>query len=530
MQRDVSREIAAAKKWVKDPLFWVSDMFGDNLKAEFKKLTGVDSTTRTGLTSQQETAFLELSKIIRAKLRVHLGFPLTKELEGYETKIGLSIMSGQGTGKDFFAALAMMYFMCIFRDARETATASTAKQLKNVLWTELSKIMRLSRKTSLEPGSDTMLEQIFTWQSEKVYVKEMKGQTWYAEAVTIKSNASEAEQGEALAGRHEKYQLIVADEASGIPDGVFKPLEGTLTGVVNLLLVIFNPTKSRGFAVESATKDERFVHIRWDARDSEVVKKSHTDSMIEKYGIDSNTVRIRVLGLPPLADDDSLIPWDWLEDARTRALEPLPDDFVVKGGDFGAGGDKSVIATRKGGVIYPFKRNSTKDSNVLTDWIYSDFLHDEADVLAGDVIGIGYAIMGNLRKLLGANKARSIDSRNRASSARFFNKRAENYWNLRTAFEEKAISLALLPEADYRELCDQLGATKYRTETKGIQIIKKSAIKKEVGHSPDESDSLTNAYALPADALRKSGYEEEGEPEFKEYEYAGFSETAWMGR
>ncbi len=502
MKRDLNKDAEVVKRWLNNPLDWVLDMFGDNLRIEFKKLTGFDSTTRTGLTVQQESAFIEFGKVIRSKLLSHFGEKLSEKESEYASKIGMSIMSGTGTGKDFFAALVLLYFMCCFKNSRCTATANTAKQLRNVLWAEISKAMSLSRKMSDEMGSPTMLQEIFVWQSEKVYVKQGEGKEWFVEGVTIGATTSHSEEAEAIAGRHEKYTLMLADEASAIPEGIFKAMEGTLTGVVNLILVIFNPTRATGFAVESATKDKRFVQARWDSRDSEIVKKSHTDGLIEKYGIDSNPARIRVLGLPPLSDDDSLIPWDWIEDARMRALEPVDTDMIIKGADFGAGGDKSVICTRKGGVVYPFKRNNTKDSNELVDWVYSDFLHSEADMLAGDVIGIGYHVVGDLKKRLGSEKVRAVDSRSRASSPRFSNKRAENYWNLREVFEDKSISLALLPEDDYRELSDQLGATKYTIDN-GIRIIKKEKIKKEVGHSPDEGDALANTYAFPNMAVKK---------------------------
>jgi phage terminase large subunit len=524
-------EVATWEKWVSDPLSWVVDIFGNNIREECRKLTGVESQTKTGLTIQQEVALGELGKIIRSKLRAHHGAVLSEKGQEYASKIGISIMSGTGTGKDLFSALVMMYFLSVFQDCKVSATANTAKQLKNVLWSEISKVMALSLKNNpKDEDGETVLGHEFEWQSEKVFKKEKKGKQWFAEAVTIGAKATEQEQGEALGGRHEKYMLLIADEASGIPDGVFKPLEGTLTGVINLLLVIFNPTKSTGFAIDSQ-KDKRFIALRWDSEESEIVKKSHIDSMAEKYGRDSNTFRIRVKGLPPLSDDNSLIPWDWVEDARTRVLEPLPEDYVVKSSDFGAGGDKSIICTRKGPKLYAFKRNTTKDSTQLTDWVYDDFLDSEADILLGDNIGIGWAVMGNLRSKLPGHDVRSVDFRGRAMrEERFFNKRAECYWNIRTVFEKKDIDLSSLSDDQYRELADQIGATKYTEETNKIQIIRKSRIKAEIGHSPDELDSLAIGYAFYGGAMRKSAKEMSNLEKWKEHgrKDSANTEHSWM--
>lgn len=503
-----SEDISSFEHWQENPLLWVKAIFGDNIK----KKSGLD--TETGLSIQQEMGLEELRRLILAKLKVGSGDKLTRQDKLYAGKIGLSIQSGQGTGKDFFASLVILYFLYCFPNCKVPCTANSSKQLRNVLWSEISKVMSLSlRVNPSDLQSETLLEHLFEWQSEKIFLKSKKGRRWFAEAVTIATNASVDSQAETLGGRHEDFMLFVIDEASGIPEPVFRPIEGTLSGVLNIVLMIFNPTRSTGFAVKSHKENsDRWVTFRWNAEESELVSAAHCLGMKEKYGVDSNPYRIRVLGLPPLADSDALIPWDWLEDASDRDLEPLERDFVIKGWDFGAGGDKSIIATRKGGKVFPFKRNSTKDSNVLTDWCESDFISSEANIGYGDVIGIGWAIMGNLRKKLGGNKARSVDSRGRADNdMRFFNKRAENYWNLRTAFENKEISI---PKDE--GLINQLGATKYTEETGRIKINPKATIKKEIeGDSPDEADALANMYSNTVSVHRRMDDEDDWSSEVK---------------
>lgn len=503
---DITQGIIAAKVWQQDPKAWVRDIFGDNIRAKSRL------QTETGLSRQQEQALDELGKLIRTKLKVARGEELTEKETAYSRKIGISIMSGAGTGKDFLASLIVLYFLFVFPNPKISCTANSSKQLRNVLWSEIAKVMSLALKVDQQaPQSETLLEHLFEWQSEKIFAKAKGGKRWFAEAVTISTNASAEAQAETLGGRHEDFMLFVVDEASGIPEPVFRPIEGTLTGTLNIVLMVFNPTRSMGFAVKSHKEDRaRWICLRWNSEESEMVTKEHCQSLEERYGRDSNTYRIRVLGLPPLADSDALIPWDWLEDAKERELEPAPEDYIVKGWDFGAGGDKSVIATRKGGKVFPFKRASTKDSNQLVDWVYADFISSKANIGYGDVIGIGWGIMGSLRKLLGATKARSVDSRGKAQKEeRFHNKRAENYWNLREAFENKLISIP-----DDADLINQLGATKYTEDTGKIKIIKKEAIKKELeGDSPDEADALAETYSNVTAIHRVPDDDEEDEDE-----------------
>ena len=491
----------AARFYRTRPLEWVKDVMD---REKLGRHSARPVRTETGLTEQQEEGLRELGKLIKAKLKAHLGREMSDEEREYSRKIGISIMSGQGTGKDFFAALVGLYFLHVFPNPRVLGTANTGKQLRNVLWSEIAKVMSMAKPLDPgNPGGPTILEDFLEWQSERVFAREKGGKRWFWEAVTVKAGGNEEDQASAMAGRHEDFQLFVFDEAAGIPDAVFRPVEGTLTGIVNIALLIFNPIRSVGFAMETHRSDDRFIRLRWNAEESELVSRSHIETMEKKFGRDSNPFRIRVLGLPPLADDDTLIPWDWIQAAVNRDLEMVGgggDDGgrmpVVYGVDFGAGGDKTVVVRKEGGRITLWRVN-TRDSNELIDRVKSYFLSGEGDVLFGDVIGIGWGLMGTLRKELGGRRVRSIDSRERARNERqFANRRAEMYWNLRTAFETRSISIP-----DDQELINQLGAIKTTVDgdSRGrVQIIRKKEIKKVLGGSPDEADALAFAYADPA--------------------------------
>lgn len=502
------------KKWTEHPIEWVRDTF-----TPFENGGMGD----VGLSRQQEGAFHELGKLIGAKRKLAMGVGLSKEEEEYAGKIGISIMSGQGTGKDFFAALCILYFMSVFPNPKVPCTAPSAHQLKDILWSEISKLMRKARKSHPE-ARQTVLEELFEWQSEKVFLKEKKGKEWFAVARTINTKASEDEQAETLSGFHEDFMLFVIDEGTGVPEPVYKPIEGTLTGKLNIVLMIFNPTRSKCFAVNSQyTDSKRWVCLRWNAEESELVSQSHIEGMREKYGEDSNTYRIRVLGLPPLSDTDTLIPWDWIDDAVTREIVPLDGDPIVKSLDCGAGGDKSVIVTRKGGKVFPCKRKITVDSTDLIGWALLDMDAEEADAMIVDVIGIGWGVYGVLNEKRRA-KVHSVDSRGRPDNARqFANKRAECYWRLREAFEKKIISIP-----NDMELIDQLGAIKYKLDNVGkILIFRKEELKKLIGHSPDEADALANSYAFSDRMFRGAAFYEKVDAYAMEKPKRA---VTWMGR
>jgi phage terminase large subunit len=498
------------KFWKTHPLEWVIDFFGENIRLA-QRNRGIDTGTVSGLSSQQEDALRQWGALIEAKLRLAAGKELSAEQEALSGRIGMSIMSGMGTGKDFLAALITWHFMYCFSFPKILATANTGKQLNEVFWSELAKVRGMARKVDPQnPDSLNDLQANFEMQSEILFArlpnKEERGKRWFCSAVTINTKATAEQQGEALAGRHEDHMLFVIDEASGIPEPVFKPIEKTLTGKLNLVFMIFNPTQNTGFAIRSQNEQrDKWVCLHWDARESENVTKASIRNL-EMYGKDSPDYRIGVLGLPPLADSNALIPYEWIQRAIGREFDN-ENDPVMSGADVGGGGDKSVFCFRQGGVVCGFKTSNSKDTTVVADWVGSSMDEEDAAVVFVDVIGLGKGTYDNLRRL--NYNARPADARNTADDEdRFFNKRAEQYWKLRDQFEKNLISLPV--PADERDAADpivrlirELGAIKNETVGKKNKIGDKKEIKKVIGFSPDYADALCYTYWKPDSLFRK---------------------------
>lgn len=443
------------------------------------------------MTPQQEQAAREVAGLVADKAAGR-----RREI------LGVSIMSGMGTGKDSFAAWVIWWFLTCFSYPKIPCVSVSADQLAKVLWGELAKWIMHSP-----------LRQQFTHQNDKIFLNtapaEVRGKRWMAFPKAANPKDSAEAQVEGLAGIHERHLLQVVDEVSGVAGPVCQALEANQTGEVNLMLLIFNPRRSKGYAAESqGDQADRWVTLRWNAEESPLVERAMIEALERKYGRESNTYRVRVLGLPPLVDEETLIPWDWIEDAVGREVE-IPDGTpLIKALDPGAGGDSSIIATRRGAKVYPFKRRKTADSQALQAWAGTDIDLDRPDVFRVDTVGIGWAVEGGLRELKGAI-VEAADARREASDpTRWLNTRAEMYWRLREAFERAAISIP-----DDVELKNGLGATRCEYVThKGhsvIKIIDKRKIRQELGHSPDECDALAMTYATPdtfvSRAVRRRG-------------------------
>lgn len=474
-------------KWIFDPLSFIQE----TIIAPYNK----SSSRAVEITGQQRSAIEQVRKLVTARLKRLQGKGLTKEEEELNKKFGISIMAGKGLGKDALAAWLILWFMCCFPNCKIPCVSVSADQLSKVLWSEISKWMQ-----------NFLFSKWLILQNDKLFraglEEGMTGKRWFAFPKTANPKSSVQEQVETLSGIHEEYMMVVIDESSGIPDAVFDPLEATLTQPLNFVFMIFNPTRSKGYAIDSHGKDaDYWITIRWDAEESEIADKQLIERTREKYGEDSNPYRIRIKGLPPLVDEHTLIPMDWVIDSIDREITPLSRDPIVKGLDCGAGGDMSIIVTRKGGKVFPLKRLTTQDSQVLINWANSDFLAEGGDILRVDSIGIGWAVHGGLFDRLGS-RVESADSRRQAGNTdKFFNKRAEMYWTLREKFEKGLISIP-----DDRDLIDSLSAMKVIYDGGKIKIIEKGKIKQELGRSPDESDALALTYYYDDTIISKVQY------------------------
>ena len=130
-------------------------------------------------TAQQMQALDEVRKLVNAKIKLADGDKLTAAELEYTKKQGLSVMSGQGAGKDGLASWLIIWFLCCFPYPKVPCTAPTGHQLRDVLWSEVNKWLR---------GS--LVKDWLVWQSDKIFFKESGGKEWFAVARTTNPKAS----------------------------------------------------------------------------------------------------------------------------------------------------------------------------------------------------------------------------------------------------------------------------------------------------------------------------------------------------
>ena len=142
-------------------------------------------------TNQQIDALECIGRLVKAKIYTSKKKKgTTAEMEEDAKKIGISIMSGRGTGKDAFASWMIIWFLCCFPYPKIPCTATSKTQLIQVLWAEISKWLRYSKQKAVERGlPDSFPNSVLVHQSEKIYNKSIPdksrlGKEWFAAART----------------------------------------------------------------------------------------------------------------------------------------------------------------------------------------------------------------------------------------------------------------------------------------------------------------------------------------------------------
>ena len=461
------------------------------------------------ITAQQRELLDAVTKLVWAKINLAEGKRQSDAEKELAHKIGISVMSGKGNGKDTATSWVILWFLCCFPRALIPCTAPTAHQLRDVLWREINKW-----RVGEDPSDPPIIKDWVTWQTDKVFWTEGGGKEWFAIGRTANPKASEAEVAETLSGLHEDYMMVVGDEAAAIHELVFRDLEGTMTGKCNFMLLIFNPTRETGYAVESQFKHrDKWVCLHWNSEESERVSKESIELKRNKYGVDSNFYRVTVLGLPPLVSSDTLIPYAWAVDAIDREVEPLAGDVEVAGIDVGAGGDPSIYLRRRGPKVYPAKQEETPEPEVLTGKLLGHIYDTEPRYVFVDKIGVGWGIVGNLKARIRDPNCTVIGvnvSEMPANETRFYRKRDELCWRVREAFENREISIPNDPI-----LIGELTTIKFTEPNGKIKIESKKELKARGLESPNRFDALALTEYYKTDFMRRMQRDSEATPLWK---------------
>lgn len=267
----------------------------------------------------------------------------------------VTIRSGQGVGKTSFEAVSLLWFLYCFDYARVVATAPTRQQLNDVLWSEVYKWMNKS----------LVLKRLLHWTKTRISVIGQE-ERWFAVART-------ATKPENMQGFHEENMLFIVDEASGVADNIMESILGTLSGNNNKLLMCGNPTRTTGVFYDSHNIDKLLYKThKVSSLDSCRTNKDNINSLIKKFGSESNVVRVRVFGEFPIDEDDTFITTKAVHIGIGTESILNPVETIDIGVDVARfGNDNTVIACKINNTVLPLIVHRGYDTNTMATELVS---------------------------------------------------------------------------------------------------------------------------------------------------------------
>lgn len=412
----------------------------------------------------------------------------------------VSVRSGQGVGKTALEAGAILWFLTCRPYAKVIATAPTMKQLYDVLWAEVAKWL-----------NDSLIKDLLKWTKTKVYMVG-DSERWFATART-------ATKPENMQGFHEDHMLIVVDEASGVSDPIMEAILGTLSGFDNKLLMCGNPNNIEGVFYDSHNSDrDKYRTHKVSSYDSKRTNKENIQMLIDKYGEDSDVVRVRIYGEFPKAALDSFISLETVELATTTKIS----DSLVKrvrvahiGVDVARFGDDST-------VIYPriatrslkYRKYTKQDTMKTTGYVVrmakellSTYPNLKKIIIKVDDTGVGGAVTDRLNELV---KDESLPfevigiNNGESSKDEFYDNLGAEVWGyLRGLLEENMTNTIngkapVIELPNQNQLIKELSTRKFSMTSGGkIRLESKKDMKKRNVGSPDIADACTLAFYEP---------------------------------
>jgi len=412
-----------------------------------------------------------------------------------------SVSSGHGIGKSRLIAVTALWHLLCYYNSNTMLTAPKIEQVRNIAWKEINDI-----KNHVEKTPHAWICDYFVIEAERVYVLGFKA-TWFIFAKTAPRGSSEN-----LAGQHRDWYLLIADEASGVPDDHYKVLTGALTDSRNRMLLTSQPTKASGYFYDthhSLSKKEGGAWGTFVMSSEESPRVSLEFCREKKLEYTEMEYTIKVLGQFPDKTDGNLLGRKDIEACFGRNVIRDTDAYgVIMSVDVGAGEyrDKSVVGVALvsgyGDIGHDARRvqiisvpifSNTRNIQDLTGDIFRSTAELENCTTLVDAGGMGIAVCQQL-ETLGLPDVKRVYW----GKPCFQNKNKERFFNLRSqaiVCASRAAKEGRLGIAEdvpcRREILDQASRIPYHFDEKArYRIESKEEMRKQGLSSPDSWDMI----------------------------------------
>jgi len=398
--------------------------------------------------------------------------------------IQIAVASGHGIGKTAFMAWIDLWWMSTNVDPQVVTTANTLNQLTTKTWRELSKWHKMM-----------VHQHLFEWTATKFYLKE-RPETWCSNAIPWSKHTTES-----FAGTHAEAVLYKFDEGSAIDDAIYDVSEGAMTSGRCLWVVFGNPTRNTGrFRACFGKFRHRWITRSIDARTARKTNKNKIQQWVDDYGIDSDFVRVRVLGKFPRQASNQLIAEAAVHHCMTEfkciGFEMFPISICCDVARFGD--DLSTIGAYQGAKCHELESYSGKNVVEVATMVAESYRFHRMRTPAHikvrcfiDDIGVGGGVTDILKAW--GMPTTGVNSGSKAQEPdKYINVRAEMWCRGARALEA---GFELPDEPRLRE--DLINIEYFMTANQKIQLESVKDLKSRDLPSPDFGTNFVLQFAYP---------------------------------
>lgn len=351
------------------------------------------------------------------------------------------------TGKTASLGIIVLWHLLCYPQSNTLLTANDVDQLKATLWKEIG--LSVERIRSGPHG--WIAEHVVIQADGTAHVAGFRD-TWFVESKTANEKTANK-----LAGRHNEWLLIIADEASSLPDGVLNTLRGALTEQNNRMLMTSQGTRNAGFFYRthhalSIVNGGEWAALRLSSLESPLVTDDAIRDLWNSY--DDDERRIRLLGQFPIESGKYMMPLTTAEKLYQRG-QIIGDDepygwFLLVDVASGEGlRDKSAVVVAR--VIgYGDRKPDARRVEVVAIPVHTNNIR--ANRLAGAVTEQLEPYEGAMALVdsggLGINVCQDLEDQNKQvhrvnwGNPCFQNRNKERYLNLRAQAMHQAARAA----------------------------------------------------------------------------------------
>ncbi len=393
----------------------------------------------------------------------------------------VAVRAGNSVGKSYAVGCLAIWFLITKPNALVVLVANSEAQVKDRTMRTCANILSQS---IIKDWFDPTATKISLITDPTIYI---------TIAVGSKSNP------DAIRGFHAQNYLLVIDEAQGIDPEIFKALETTVASNNSKMVMIGNPTRLGTDFHKAFYENQKYWNCKKvDGRFCKHVNKDWINKTIEENGIDSDYVRMTILGeFPKQSAQQFLPPQIWRDCQVYEVSEQVYKTFpVVLGVDIARGGeDFCVICVKQGRKVLKFIKFQADDHFKIAQIVSDTFNEYQAKVVIVDETGMGSGTVDVLKnvylkpsQVIGKNFARSA-----SNSTKYANTRQE-LWGEGKLKLKAGIAI---PSEYIKDLVDETeGIECYFDKKNRIFVETKDEMKRKGLASPDMTDALFLALAI----------------------------------